>query len=63
MASNLFDLKNLIVKNHDKYLQKKAALITNVQMGFGYRQFGKKKMMYLKKSGDVLALNLEKFAM
>ena len=39
---HLFDLKNLIIKNHDKYLQKKAALITNAQMGFGYRQFGKK---------------------
>ena len=39
---HLFDLKNLIIKNYDKYLQKKASLITNVQMGFGYRQFGKK---------------------
>ena len=39
---HLFDLKNLIIKNCDKYLQKKASLITNVQMGFGYRQFGKK---------------------
>ena len=28
---------------HDKTnLQKKTALITNVQMGFGYQQFGKK---------------------
>ena len=45
---HLFDLKNWIIKNYDTYLQKKTALITNAQMGFGYRQFGK-KIMHLKK--------------
>ena len=57
-ANNLFDPKVLIIKNYDKYLQKKRYFNHKCTDGIRELTIWQKKYAS-KKSGVVLALNLE----